>query len=228
MAGILAVVVTRGGAAGIQNRFTRNLAGTPLIAYSLKECDKSGHIQRCILSTDSKEVARAAGLYSAKAITRPADLSGENTPLAEIVKHALGELKDSENYEPDIVVVLPGTFPLRSAKTVDEAIEKLEQAGADSVVSVCPAEQSPYELVRLEGDRAVALIPETGEKFEAYRLNGAVYAVKPSLVLEQGKLRGPDTRAVVMKAADSIEVTSRYSFMKAEAILKDRKKDIFR
>ncbi len=228
MAGILAVVSTSGGAAGIHNRFTRNLAGTPLIAYSLKECDKARHIQRCILSTDSKEVARAAGLYSVQVISRPADLSGEKTPLVAIVRHALEELKSAEGYEPGLVVVLPGTFPLRRATDIDEAIEKMEQTGADSVVSVCPAELSPYEMVRLEGDRALALLPDTGGEPRVYRISGAIYVLRPALLLEQGKLHGPDTRAIVMKARDSVEVTSRYSFMQAEATVKDRKKDIFR
>jgi len=228
MAGILAVVTTSGGAAGIHNRFTRNLAGTPLIAYSLKECDKAKHIQRCVLSTDSKEVARAAGLYSAQVVSRPAELSGENTPLEAIVKHALEELKNSEGYEPELVVVLPGTFPLRRAAAIDEAIEKMEQAGADSVVSVCPAPYPPSEMVTLDGDRALPLLLDAGKGRRAYRVSGAVYVLKPALLLEQGKLRGPDTRALVMSAGDSVEVTSRYSFMRAEAAAKDRKKDILR
>lgn len=228
MAGILAVVTTSGGAAGIHNRFTRNLAGTPLIAYTLKECDKAKHIQRCILSTDSKEVARAAGLYSAQVIFRPAELSGDNTPLEEIVKHALGELKNTEGYEPALVVVLPGTFPLRRAAAIDEAVEKMEQTGADSVVGVCPAPYPPSEMVTLDGDRALALLPDAGERQRVYRVSGAVYVLKPAILLEQGKLRGPDTRAIVMSASDSVEVISRYSFMQAEHAAKDRKKNILR
>ena len=228
MAGIIGIVTTRGGIRGPHNIYTKNLAGTPLVAYTLRETDKSKHIQRTILTTDAKDVARAAGLYSAKVITRPAELSGEKTPLADIVRHALEELKTGEDCEPGVVVVLPAEFPIRRAAQIDEAIEKLEASGADSVMGVCPAEQSPYEMVRLDGDRAAAFIEETGKRQKAYRVSGALYVLKPSLLLEQGKLCGGDMRAVVTGLGDSTEVLNRTGFMKAEHILRDRKKDIFR
>jgi N-acylneuraminate cytidylyltransferase/CMP-N,N'-diacetyllegionaminic acid synthase len=236
MAGILGIVATRGGARGIHNTYTRNLANQPVVAYSLKECEKSKHLQKCILSTDSKEVSRAAALYNVNVIMRPSvgDTLRKSvplrTPLVEIVKHALEELKSAEGYEPGVVVLLPAEFPLRRAGQIDEAIEKLEATGADSVVSVCPAEQSPYEMVKLEGDKAVPFVEDTGEKTRVYRLNDAIHVFRPSLVLEQGwkKLSGGDMRAVVMKQADCVSVETRYGFMRAEAILKDRKKDIFR
>jgi CMP-N-acetylneuraminic acid synthetase len=222
MAGILGIVATRGGARGIHNTYTRNLANQPVVAYSLKECEKSKHLQKCILSTDSKEVSRAAALYNVNVIMRPSvgDTLRKSvplrTPLVEIVKHALEELKSAEGYEPGVVVLLPAEFPLRRAGQIDEAIEKLEQ--------------SPYEMVKLEGDKAVPFVENTGEKLRVYRLNDAIHVFSPSLVLERGwkKLSGGDMRALVMKQADCVSVETRYGFMRAEAILKDRKKDIFR
>lgn len=227
MAGILGIITTRGGARGIHNTYTRNLANQPVVAYSLKECDKSKHLQKSVLSTDAREVARAAALYNVKVIIRPAELAGEKTPLVEIAKHALEELKNTEGYEPGVIVLLPAEFPLRRAAQIDEAIEKLEAAGADSVVSVSPAEHSPYEMVKLEGDKAVPFVEDTGERPRVYSLTGAIYALKPTLI-EQGKLTGGDMRAVVVKQADCVSVDTRPGFMRAEGILKDRKKDIFR
>jgi N-acylneuraminate cytidylyltransferase/CMP-N,N'-diacetyllegionaminic acid synthase len=228
MAGILGIVITRGGARGIHNTYTRNLANQPVVAYSLRECDKSKHLQKCVLSTDAKEVARAATLYNVKVVMRPAELAGNRTALVEIVKHALEELKNAEGYEPGVVAVLAADYPLRRAGQIDEAIEKLEATGADSVVSVSPAEQSPYDMVKLEGDKAVPFMEDTGDRPKVYRLNGAIHVLKASLVLEQGRLSGGDMRAVVMNQADCVSVDTRPGFMRAEAILKDRKKDIFR
>lgn len=234
MPGILAAVTTRGGAAGIQNRYVRNLAGTPLIAYSLREAEKSERIERIVLSTDSKEVARAAGLYSTKVIVRPDDLAGEDVFRVEIVKHALEELRNIDGFNPAIVVVLPASCPLRRARHIDAVIEKMEKTGADSVVTVCPVQESPYRMVTLDGDKAVPFgvdaegITNERDLPQVYRLTNAVIALKPPLLYEQDRLYGGDMRAVVMTAAESVEVTDRYSFMRAEAVLKDRKKDIFR
>jgi CMP-N,N'-diacetyllegionaminic acid synthase len=234
MGGILGVITTRGGARGMYNTYTRNLAGTPLVAYALREADKSKHLQRSILTTDSKEVARAANLYSVKTIVRPDDLAGENVARTEIARHALEELKSGEGYEPSVLVVLPAGCPLRRARHIDDAIEKMDETGADSVISICPAEESPYRMVTLKGDRAAPFaadaegVTDESELPPVYRLNNAVFVLKPALLLEENRLYGGDCRAIVMKQSESVEVTDHYSFLKAEAFLKERKKDIFR
>ena len=234
MSEILGIITTRGGSRGIHNTYTFNLAGTPLIAYALREVDKAKQLSRAILSTDTKEVARAAGLYSTKTIVRPDDLAGEAVSRTEIVKHALQELKESENYEPDIFVVLPASCPLRRAQQIDQAVEKREKTGADSVVSVCLAEESPYRMVTLKGDKAVPFaadaegITDESELPQVYRLNNAIYVLQTSLLMEQDRLYGGDVRAIVMNREDSVEVTDRYSFMRAEALVKERKKSIFK
>jgi N-acylneuraminate cytidylyltransferase/CMP-N,N'-diacetyllegionaminic acid synthase len=234
MSEILGIITTRGGSRGIHNTYTFNLAGTPVIAYALREADKAKHLPRIILSTDSKEVARAAGLYSTKTIVRPDDFAGEAVSRTEIVRHALEELEDSENSHPDTLVILPASCPLRRAQQIDQAVEKMEKTGADSVVSVCLAEESPYRMVTLKDDRAVPFaadaegITNESELPRVYRLNNAIYVLKTSLLQEQDRLYGGDVRAIVMKQEDSVEITDRYSFMKAEAIVKERKKDIFK
>ncbi len=234
MSEILGIITTRGGSRGIHNTYTFNLAGTPVIAYALREADKAKRLGRIILSTDSKEVARAAGLYSTKTIVRPDDLAGEDVSRTEVAKHALEELKDTESYEPDILVVLPASCPLRRAQQIDQAIEKREKTGADSVVSVCPVEESPYRMVTLKDDRAIPFaadaegMTDESELPQVYKLNNAIYVLKASLLREQDRLYGGDMRVIVMKREDSVEVIDRYSFMKAEALVKERKKNIFK
>ena len=95
MAGILGIIPARGGSKGLKNKNIMNLANTPLIAYTIRECEKSKHIQRHIVSTDSKEVARVAGLYNAKVLMRPAELARDDTSMAAVVKHALEDLKNA-------------------------------------------------------------------------------------------------------------------------------------
>jgi CMP-N,N'-diacetyllegionaminic acid synthase len=234
MSEILGIITTRGGSRGIHNAYTFNLAGTPVIAYTLREADSARHLTRTILSTDSREVARAAALYSTKTIVRPDDLAGEGVARTEIVRHALEELRNSEGYEPETLVVLPASCPLRRAQQIDQAVEKREKTGADSVVSVCLVEESPYRMVTLRDDRAVPFaadaedITDESELPHVYRLNNAIYVLKTSLLQEQDRLYGGDMRVIVMKQEDSVEITDRYSFMKAEAFVKERKKNIFK
>lgn len=234
MAGILAIIPARGGSKGLKNKNTQPLARVPLIAYTIRECEKSKHLQRCIVSTDTKEVASVAGMYDAKVLMRPAELARDDTPMAVVVKQVLEELKSTESYEPNLVVVLQPTSPLRQAKHIDQAIEKMEQTGADSVVSVCLAEHSPYWMVKLEGDKAVPFVESAPEYTTrqslppVYRLNGAIYVLKPHLALEQDKVFGGDMRAIIMSEQDSVDVNTWTDLRRAEAIIKERKKDILR
>jgi len=234
MAGILGVVTTRGGTHGSQNMYTRSLTGTPLIAWSLRECDKSKDLEKVILSTDSKEVARAASMYSSKVIVRPNDLAGENVSRTEIARHALEDIREKDGYEPEIIAILPAACPLRTASEIDDAVRKMHDTGCDSVISVCRVDESPYRMVTLKDGRAVPFtadaegLTDESKLPKVYRVNNAIFVLKPRILFDDDRLYGGDVRAIVMKRRDSVEIVTRYDFMKAENILKDRKKDIFR
>lgn len=45
------------------------------------------------------------------------------------------------------------TSPFRTHLQIDEAIEKLFEKGADSIVSVCESEITPYWMKKIEGGK---------------------------------------------------------------------------
>ena len=54
---ILALIPARGGSTGLPGKNIRVLGGLPLIAHTIKEAQKSKHITRIIVATDSEEIA---------------------------------------------------------------------------------------------------------------------------------------------------------------------------
>ena len=67
----------------------------------------------------------------------------------------------NENYIPDLIIHLRPTYPIRSVKTVDEAIKfALESKNFDSIRTVCEPIQNPYKMWSL--DRKKYLIPLLG------------------------------------------------------------------
>lgn len=151
---ILALIPARGGSKGIPKKNIRLLAGKPLIAWSIEAAKQSRFIDRVIVSTDSKEIAAHARQAGAQVpFLRPEELAQDLTSDAPVFEHALGWLKKNENYEPDLIVHLRPTGPLRTAGEIDEAIELLAgHPEADSVRSVEEPDKPPYKMWQVEGD----------------------------------------------------------------------------
>ncbi len=228
MGGVLAVIPARGGSKGLPGKNLRMLAGRPLIAWTIGDALASGCLDRVVVSTDAPDIAAEARRRGAEVpFLRPAELAGDATPTLPVLRHAVAELEAREGYRPGLVVALQPTSPLRGPESIREAVAKMADPRVDSVVSVCPAEHSPYLLRRLEGDRAVPFLdvdPLRGglrrqDLPPVYRLNGAVYAFRRDNLLGDEPY-GAEVRAVVMENWRSVDIDREEDLVVAEAFLR--------
>lgn len=219
---VLALIPARGGSTGMPGKNLALLAGRPLLAYTCDAVRTSARVTRAAVSTDSEEIAAAArALGVAAPFLRPADLATDDTTMLDVVRHALDELGD-----PDAVVLLQPTSPLRRGAHIDEAIELWAETGADSVVSVVPVPHafSPPSLLRLVAGRLVPY--EDGErptrrqdKPTVYARNGPAVLVTRPATVRAGSLYGDDVRPYVMAPEDSIDIDDRFDLELAELLL---------
>src|SRR5206468_5568636 len=108
---------------------------------------------RIVLSTDDQAIAeRATALHCEVPFLRPTALARDDTPHLPVVHHAVVWLHEHERYEPDFVMILQPTSPLRSAADIQAAIDLLTASGADSVVSVSsiPAHYNPMRALLVD------------------------------------------------------------------------------
>ncbi|MEK7090571.1 MAG: acylneuraminate cytidylyltransferase family protein, partial [Patescibacteria group bacterium] len=143
---ILGIIPARGGSKGVPGKNIRNLAGKPLIAWTIEIAKQSNLLTRLIISTDSEEIAKVAEKYGGEVpFLRPAEISGDLATDVEFLNHALDFLKQKENYEPDIILRLPPTSPLRTAAHIDQGIQKLlDNPDADSCRPITESPKHPY------------------------------------------------------------------------------------
>ena len=66
MVALTAIIPARGGSKGVPRKNIRELAGYPLIAYSIIACQKCSGIERIIVSTDDVEIAEIASRFGAE------------------------------------------------------------------------------------------------------------------------------------------------------------------
>lgn len=231
---ILGIITARGGSKGIPGKNIKELAGKPLIAYTIEAAQASGVFDRLILSTDDEKIAEIARAYGCEVpFMRPEELAQDTTSHLAVLQHAVAWLHDNEGYEADYIMILQPTSPLRTDTHIKEAVLLFEKSNADSLVSVCEAPKHYHPHWQFIMDHTNNLTIFTGEPFSqivrrrqdlspTYIRNGAIYLFKKELLFHaiNPSFFGDHVVAYIMKPEESINIDSIEDWKKAEEILK--------
>lgn len=145
---VLALIPARSGSKSIRDKNIRDVAGKPMIAWSIQQAIDSSLVNRVIVSTDSEEYALIGEKFGAEVpFIRPKEISCDNSTDLETFLHALNWLEENENYVPEICLHLRPTHPLRNVSDIDAIIQILRaEKDLDSVRTVFPSVQTPYKM----------------------------------------------------------------------------------
>jgi CMP-N,N'-diacetyllegionaminic acid synthase len=230
MGQVLGLVPARAGSKGVPGKNTRLLAGRPLLEYTAQAARESGVLHRVVLSTDSEQIAECGRRVGIDVpFMRPAALAQDDTPMLPVVEHALDELR-RKGWEPEMVVLLQPTSPLRKPAHIRAAVEHLQRTAADSVVSVVPVPQhlSPDYVMRVEDGRLRPFLPEgvrvtrRQDARPAYVRDGTVYAFRTTTLRRFGSIYGDDCRPLVLDADESLSIDTAADWAAAERALAGR------
>lgn len=235
---ILAVIPARGGSKGIPGKNIKPLAGKPLIAWTIDAAKGSKHITRTIVSTDDTEIAEVARVHGAEVpFLRPAEISGDLATDVEFLTHALDYLKETEGYEPDIVLRLPPTSPLRTAAHIDEGIDVLlNDESLDAVRPIVEAPKHPYKFWKISesGDVLEPFLPKEFTGFDepqnlprqlfpkVHMHTGAMDIMRTKTVRELKSTSGKRLGYFFMAPEDSVNIDAPMDFDMAEKYLRFR------
>ena len=223
---VLGVIPARGGSKGVPGKNLRELCGRPLLAYTADAVKASKRITRAVVSTDDDQIAHCArSLGLDVPFMRPASLAEDDTPMLPVLQHAI-ETMATSGFAVDIVVLLQPTSPLRRAEHIDTAVDWLERAGGDSVVSVVevPHQFSPVSVMRIEDGLLKPFLDAPSvtrrqDKPRVFARNGpAVLAVRADVV-KSGSLYGETSWPLGMSAEDSIDLDTPWDFEILECLL---------
>ncbi len=156
---ILGIIPARSGSKSIPNKNLKDFCGKPLIAWSILSA-KESNLDRVIVSADSEEIIDVAKKYGAETpFIRPNELAQDSVGMEPVLRHAYEWLKKNEGYEPDAIMLLQSTSPLRQSFHINEMIGLFEKSGADSVVAVneTPANHTPYWTLTKDNSGKVTL-----------------------------------------------------------------------
>ena len=150
MKGIVALIPARSGSKGVPNKNIRMLGGHSLLEWSIAASLKTSLIDRVIVSTDSEEYAALARTLGAEApFLRPTSISGDRSTDYDFVLHALDWLA-SEEGEPDFIVHIRPTTPIRDPMRIDGGIRELiAKPHATALRSVHEMPESAYKTFEI-------------------------------------------------------------------------------
>ena len=217
---ILAIIPARGGSKGILRKNIMPLASKALITYTIEQSLHSRLIDRTIVSTEDETIKAIAEQYGAEVIERPKDLAGDTTSSELVIEHATNVLNEGGS-NPDIIVFLQCTSPLRRENDIDNAIKLLFDKNYDSVFSIT---KNRHFIWREDGDHLTALFdyknrPRRQDRNPEYIENGSIFVFRRA-IFEKEKNRICGKRGIYpMPYEYSFEIDTPFDFWLCEQII---------
>ena len=228
---IVALIPARAGSKRIPDKNIRQLAGHPLIAYTISAALKSKIFSAVIVSTDSKPYADIAKYYGAEVPhLRPSELAGDLSPDIEWVEYTLGRLRENGR-DYDCFSILRPTSPFRLPETIQRAWRTFKnEQGVDSLRAVEKCKQHPGKMWVVRDNRMVPLLPLTPPEQpwhssqyqslpEVYAQNASLEIAWSRVVFEGRTIAGNVLMPFFTEGFEGFDVNSTYDWNLAEHLV---------
>jgi len=225
MPNIIALIPARSGSKGVLHKNIRDLAGYPLLEWSIAACKQSQLIDRTIVSTDSEVYAELSLNKGAEApFLRPPEISGDQSSDYEFIKHALDWLSH-HSYTPDYIVHIRPTTPLRNPTLIDQAINHfINHPRATALRSVHPMSESAYKSLEISpagqlsrigsGSTDLDFANQARQDFpKTYIANGYVDVLSTTFILKNQLIHGDYVVPFVTPVTHEVDTEEDFSYL---------------
>jgi CMP-N-acetylneuraminic acid synthetase len=225
----LAIIPARGGSKGIPRKNIINIAGKPLIAWTIEAAKGCSAIERVVVSSDDDEILAVAKEWGAETLKRPEELATDTAGAKPVLAHAVGEFA-KEGSLPCFVVYLQPTSPLRTSQHLTDAFAALHaNPQADALISVYEIDNSVLKasLIGEDGFLTYSSKPEFAnmnrQKLpKLYQPNGAIYIMAAKELAENPRFDGEHTLPFIMSGEESADLDRPEDIPPVETILRSR------
>lgn len=186
----IAIIPARGGSKRVPRKNLFVLGGRPLICHSIEHALAAESVDAVYVSTEDPEIAEVARAAGAEVVERPADLAGDAASSESALLHVL----DARGApDPELVVFLQATSPVRAHRDIDAAVAALRSQQADSLFSACEDRGLLWTL-GADGPQPVNYDPlrrlREQDMGPQIRENGSIYVFRPRVLRETGARLG--------------------------------------
>ncbi len=225
MSEVLAIIPARSGSKSVIHKNIRMIGGKPMMCHSIEHALQSENINRVIVSTDSEEYADIARRYGAEIpFIRPKEYATDTSLDIDVFCHALSFLKEKEGYQPQLVVQLRPTYPIRRVSDIDNMILQMQQDETiDSMRCVVQAEETPYKMWRMKEDGILSpLLTDISEAYnmprqqlpQIYYQNACIDVIRSRVIMEEHSMSGKKIKGYLM--SENFDIDTEEEFLAAE------------
>lgn len=222
----LAIIPARGGSKGIPGKNIQPLVGKPLVAHTIEQARRAQSIDRVIVSTEDPRIAAVSEQYGAEVVWRPLELSGDSASSESALLHTLAYLRQTEAYEPDLLVFLQCTAPLTLAEDIDGTVQQLKENHADTALAVKPFHYFLWrhdqngDAAGINHNKQVRLLRQ--EREPEYLETGAIYVMRTAGFKQARHRFFGRTAMYVMPPERCLEIDEPVDFQIAEMLMRQR------
>ena len=129
----------------LKDKNIREVCGRPLLAYPAEAARQSNLIDDFFVSSDDEKILSIAQDFGFKRIKRPASLGRSDSKHVDVIRHALGVIKE-KGVEPDILVVLLANTVCVKTEWIDECLREIVKHPTISAVVpvISDVDHHPY------------------------------------------------------------------------------------
>ena len=221
---ILVVIPARGGSKGIPRKNIRLLDNKPLISYSINIAKSSAYVDDVVVTTDDSEIALLSEKFGASIIRRSKDLARDEIPLDPVVYDAMIQKEKQAFDEYDLVITLQPTSPLLKTSTLDMAIEKFEDFGIDSVLSVVDDRHLSWRYNEDNQRYFPNYVKRKNRQYlpKNFRETGAILATRRHCMHEDSRL-GVNVDLIEVSREESVDIDNYEDWWIAENYLQKKR-----
>ncbi len=228
---IYAIIPARSGSQGLPNKNIKDLAGKPLIAYSIEFAKRLG-VDRVFCSTDSQEYAEIASQYGAEVPFLRSDEASSSTAMEQhILIDLYQKFEEHGIAQPDILVWLRPTFVFRNLNDVQKCIDLMKNdASLSTARTVCESECRLYKVI---DGKLIPDFEDHGKSMIRRQDIGAQYKVFSTDVFRADKkdtsdsFLGQNVAAVITNKLCGLDIDDEMDFKIVESILLNNQKIIY-
>lgn len=219
---VLGVILARGGSKGLPRKNICDLAGEPLIAWTIEAGQESEYLDRLILSSDDEEIMAVAKEYGCEVpFRRPDELARDETPSMDALLHAMRQVSNHE-----YVMLLQPTSPLRTASDIDATITRCHKSDAPVCVTVTETNKQPQWMFTLSDNQRLEPVLDKNEEItrrqdapRVYVVNGAGYVARSEWLREHETFYTDQTIGYPLPPERSVDVDTALDLAWCEYLL---------
>ncbi|MBA5248788.1 MAG: acylneuraminate cytidylyltransferase family protein [Gammaproteobacteria bacterium] len=222
---ILSIIPARGGSKGLSRKNIINLAGKPLIAWTIEASLNSKYITKTVVSSDDKEILDISLGCGSEIIKRPDSLAIDSATSESVVRHAIDYL-ESTGEMFDIIILLQPTSPLRSFKDIDSAFEVMFDSAATAVISTCEFNSKTLKTLIENSNGFLEGVSNNKYPFmrrqdlpKVYMPNGSIYIINTKSFLAENSFITSKTANYIASKKSSVDIDTLADLNIAESIL---------